>query len=431
MTIQEAIKFIVNKRDKSLLTDSKKFKAHLKDLCPECQKELKILNRTLDENILAKIFGNEKDNVKIARLRDEFEDQGLSETWSDFIISSFAQVLGWNYSNNISSLNNSIQPNCEEGNLTKEILQQLDINYAQKTSINIPEICVYNEAQQNGNSTDYKVKYIKITGIGDGAFQNCSSLQSITLPKSVTTIGDNAFNGCSSLTNINIPEGVTTIGNSAFQSCNKLQSITLPNSLTKIGDSIFYYCTSLKSITIPNKVKSIGSIIMNGRSFIIGVFQNCSSLTTINIPEGVKTIGDNTFNGCSSLKEITIPDSVKNIGVNAFNTGIYNNNNRNNIYSGLFSYNNAPSNDTTVYYDGNATGSPWGAGKHVTIKEKIASANSKLQETFKTLEEIDKRYPNENQLATKARNNKQIADQVSIMTSLLEKGLEFTKKFKI
>ena len=206
MTVQEAIKFIVNQREKSLLTDSKKFKAYLQDLCSaDNPKELKIINRALEDKILAKIFGNERDNVKIARLRDEFEDQGLSETWSEFIINSFAQVLGWNYSNKVSTQNNSIQPNCEEGILTKEILQQLDINYAQKTSINIPEICVYNAPQQNGNTTEYKVKYIKITGIGEDLFQECDSLKSITIPDGVKTIGANAFNGCSSLTSITIP----------------------------------------------------------------------------------------------------------------------------------------------------------------------------------------------------------------------------------
>ncbi len=104
MTVQEAIKFIVNQREKSLLTDSKKFKAYLQDLCSaDNPKELKIINKALEDKILAKIFGNERDNVKIARLRDEFEDQGLSETWSEFIINSFAQVLGWNYSNKVST----------------------------------------------------------------------------------------------------------------------------------------------------------------------------------------------------------------------------------------------------------------------------------------------------------------------------------------
>ena len=107
MTIPEAIKFIVDRKDNSLLTDSNKFKDYLKGLCSDNPKELKIINRILDDEILAKIFGNERDNVKIARLREEFEDQGLSTDWSEFIISSFAQVLNWNYEPEVSNTKNT------------------------------------------------------------------------------------------------------------------------------------------------------------------------------------------------------------------------------------------------------------------------------------------------------------------------------------
>ena len=41
-----------------------------------------------------------------------------------------------------------------------------------------------------------------ITGIGDYAFYECSSYDSITIPERVTTIGDYAFYGCTSLTSI-------------------------------------------------------------------------------------------------------------------------------------------------------------------------------------------------------------------------------------
>ena len=97
MKISEAITFIINQNDKKLLTDSKRFKSYLLDLCSDHQTELKIVKRALGDKVLERIFGNERDNVKIARLRDEFDEQGMTIDWSEFVISSFAEALGWNY----------------------------------------------------------------------------------------------------------------------------------------------------------------------------------------------------------------------------------------------------------------------------------------------------------------------------------------------
>ena len=206
------------------------------------------------------------------------------------------------------------------------------------------------------SSVTYNGITYAVTSIGDGAFRDCSSLTSVTIPNRVTRIRDWAFEGCSSLTSVTIPNSVTSIGNHAFHNCSSLTSITIPNSVTSIGNWAFIDCSSLTSITIPNSVTSIGR----------DAFSSCSSLTSVTIPNSVTIIGRNAFYntgifkdnskrengvlyisnclvdaetslsgayaikngtriiaeeafyGCSSLTSVTIPNSVTSIGDQAF-----------------------------------------------------------------------------------------------------------------
>ncbi|MBS7390438.1 MAG: leucine-rich repeat protein, partial [Oscillospiraceae bacterium] len=96
-----------------------------------------------------------------------------------------------------------------------------------------------------------------VTSIGDWAFENCTSLTSVTIPDSVTSIGFCAFSDCTSLTSVTIGSGVTSIGSSAFSNCTSLTSVTIPDSVTSIGIGAFYGCTSLASVTIPESVTAI------------------------------------------------------------------------------------------------------------------------------------------------------------------------------
>ena len=50
-------------------------------------------------------------------------------------------------------------------------------------------------------------------------------------------------------------DGVTEIVDFAFEDCTSLESITIPKSVTKIGWGAFFRCASLKKVSLPKKVK--------------------------------------------------------------------------------------------------------------------------------------------------------------------------------
>ena len=93
-------------------------------------------------------------------------------------------------------------------------------------------------------------KGLPVTEIGSDTFDDCDSLERITLPKGLTTICDKAFLGCSSLKSIILPKSLTEIGCQAFEYCSSLKNITLPESLTEMGDEVFCNCKFLKSIEV-------------------------------------------------------------------------------------------------------------------------------------------------------------------------------------
>ena len=147
-----------------------------------------------------------------------------------------------------------------------------------------------------------------ITGIGDYAFYNCSSLASVTIPSDVTSIGNSAFYSCYSLTSITIPSDVTSIANGAFYYCYSLASVTIPSGVTSISNSAFQNCFGLASVTIPSGVTSIGT----------SAFYCCYSLASITIPSGVTSIANGAFYSCYCLASVTIPSGVTSIGNQEF-----------------------------------------------------------------------------------------------------------------
>lgn len=192
-----------------------------------------------------------------------------------------------------------------------------------------------------------------VTKIGEDAFQDNTTITSVTIPASVTEIGSNAFAGCTNLTSVNyegdwsnltiqsgnpavqdaanaplfdfaftpdntavivrykgtaadvtIPsrykgKPVTMIDHAAFYN-SAVTSVTIPDSVTSIRDSAFLFCSQLTNISIPNSVTAIGSFAFDG----------CTKLESITLPSSLRTIQSYAFYNCGNLKTIRIPVSV-------------------------------------------------------------------------------------------------------------------------
>ena len=206
-----------------------------------------------------------------------------------------------------------------------------------------------------------------VTKIGEAAFQDNTTITSVTIPASVTEIGANAFAGCTNLTsvtyggdwsNLTIQSGnpavedaakdaaneqlfdfefilnntavvvisykgtaadvtipsrykgkpVTVIDPVAFYNNSAVTSVTIPDSVTAIPDYAFGFCSQLTNISIPNSVTFIG----------FSAFNSCTSLKSITLPSSLSTIQSYAFYNCGNLKTIRIPVSVTSIGNCAF-----------------------------------------------------------------------------------------------------------------
>ena len=203
-----------------------------------------------------------------------------------------------------------------------------------------------------------------VTKIGEDAFQDNTTITSVTIPDSVTEIGSNAFADCTNLTsvhyegdwsNLTIQSGNPAVQDAANEqlfdfefilnntavivnnyrckgtaadvtipSCYKgkpvtmidhaaffnsvVTSVTIPDSVTSIGDNAFGFCSQLTNISIPNSVTDIG----------FSAFAHCTSLKSITLPSSLSSISEALFSGCSQLTTIQIPDSVPSIQSCAF-----------------------------------------------------------------------------------------------------------------
>lgn len=147
---------------------------------------------------------------------------------------------------------------------------------------------------------------IYATTLGEKSFRDCTELTAITLG-SATTIPAEMFAGCTSITTVTIPKSIETIGTSAFDGCSKLATLTLGTSVTTLGDRAFADC-GLTALSLPDNVTTLGD----------GAFSNNPNIASIKFGAGITAISDNAFATNNAIESLTIPKTIATIGTGSF-----------------------------------------------------------------------------------------------------------------
>ncbi len=91
-----------------------------------------------------------------------------------------------------------------------------------------------------------------VTAISSGAFNDITTLHSLTIPNSVHTIGSYAFYGCENLSQLTIGTGIQHVASSAFYGCDRLTATTVlasnaPNGAQEVPGTLIIPCGSRAS----------------------------------------------------------------------------------------------------------------------------------------------------------------------------------------
>lgn len=274
----------------------------------------------------------------------------VPNTVKEIAVSAFeaSKIKGINFPESVEKIGNYAFEFCEK--LTSIIIPAkikelgfstfYDCKNLKKVMLNaslkeIKDNCFFNTGLSSINLNDGLEK------IGYNAFGN-TSISSVTFPKSLKYL--NGF----SYTNVSkayIPASVKTIGEGCFQYCDKLKTVTLHNGLKAILSDAFDR-TRIKKINLPKSLTYIAikksnynifpsslkmlsvskdnkkfsvknGILYNKKCTKLLYYPNSRGLKTYTTPKSVKTICENAFLG-ARINKVVIKSNIKNVESSAF-----------------------------------------------------------------------------------------------------------------
>ena len=119
----------------------------------------------------------------------------------------------------------------------------------------------------------------KVVGIRAFAFDDCKTIISVNIPKSVEVIEEFAFANCSNIKSVKLHYGLKEIWGFAFEHCISLTSIEIPSSVVNIGNT-----PQDKPITLEEQL--LREVFGEKRGCPGNPFKGCTKLRSIRVNSG-------------------------------------------------------------------------------------------------------------------------------------------------
>lgn len=150
-----------------------------------------------------------------------------------------------------------------------------------------------------------EITNLKSLGIGVQAFAYNSALTLANFDDTnIYRMDRGAFTGCASLKELDLEDSTSlaVISDAAFQECVSLEKVTLPITLSEVGAQAFENCTLLADMNF-EELKTLTTI---GES----AFRNCG-FSVVRLREGVRSLGGDAFGNCNMLTAVYVPQTVQ------------------------------------------------------------------------------------------------------------------------
>ncbi|MBP5308529.1 MAG: leucine-rich repeat protein, partial [Clostridia bacterium] len=173
-----------------------------------------------------------------------------------------------------------------------------------------------------------------------GTFENCASIEYLSIPMGIQAIGASAFSGCINYRADNgvfeVPANISKLSNDMLKNCKAIEKIVLHPGVVSLSETVYVNQTtreryhsagatalvgmdSLKELVIPEGLPytvDYNGIVYDGANLLMAL--PAVTKGEVEIPSNVTSIAPYAFNGNENITKVHFNDKIERIGYYAF-----------------------------------------------------------------------------------------------------------------